>query len=171
MEDEKTTALYKCTAKTTVSLLIQPRGCLVLTSFWEKGGFTRRGFPVPYSIIHNAECFSYNQLITIGLALFQTDELGLSRFLGGASIITGGVCCVAKARNASANRCGCDLTSDFHPWDSITSLACRLIKSTAWAFNCSAVCKSARIRVSQAFSVVRLWQSACSQVAWNYSGL
>lgn len=48
-------------------------------------------------------------------------QLDLTRFLGGP---TGGICCVARARNASAIRWGCDWIIAFQPDVSMTSVAC-----------------------------------------------
>lgn len=47
-------------------------------------------------------------------------QLILTRFLGGP---IGGICCVARARNASLIRCGCVVTMFFHPTVSMTSVA------------------------------------------------
>lgn len=60
-------------------------------------------------------------LIVILLMLFKIlFQLILTRFLGGP---IGGICCVAKARNASAIKCGCVAIIFFHPIVSITSVA------------------------------------------------
>lgn len=47
-------------------------------------------------------------------------QLILTRLRGGP---IGGICCVARARNASFIRCGCVVTMFFHPTVSITSVA------------------------------------------------
>lgn len=48
-------------------------------------------------------------------------QLCFTRFLGGP---IGGICWVAKARKASAIRCGWEFTMDLKPTVSITSVAC-----------------------------------------------
>lgn len=98
-----------------------------------------------------------------------------------------GHCEDASARNASATKWGWDWIMDFHPDVSIMSVAwllfqffpslhpsCRrtlhlLIKSIAWAFNCSALCKSARTRVSATFSTERLLHKASSHMTFSRS--
>ena len=44
-----------------------------------------------------------------------------------------------------------------------------LMKSIAWAFNCSALCKSARTNTSDTLSTVRLVQSVSSHITFNRS--
>lgn len=51
-------------------------------------------------------------------------QLILTRLRGGP---IGGICCVARARNASFIRCGCVVTMFFQPTVSITSVAWLLV--------------------------------------------
>lgn len=59
-------------------------------------------------------------------------QLILTRLRGGP---IGGICCVARARNASFIRCGCVVTMFFQPDVSITSVAWVLMKSIVCAFS------------------------------------
>lgn len=63
-------------------------------------------------------------------------QLCFTRFLGGP---IGGICWVAKARKASAIRCGWEFTMDLKPTVSITSVACLQKRSRRLAIASSVV--------------------------------